>query len=123
MPLSYVARGRVVEVLLVGDYHEDEVSDLARRFRADPALPPSFDLLIDARDSNRVPTLAELETRVATLVALRDRFAGRVAMVVSDDLRFGLARLLEAHLEPFGIEAHAFRAVEPARVWLEAPPG
>lgn len=48
------------------------------------------------------------------------RKTGKTAIVVSNDLGFGLARMYEAYseIEVFSTEIRAFRTIEQARAWL-----
>jgi hypothetical protein len=48
----------------------------------------------------------------------REQFASRIAIVVSDPLHHGLARIGGSYAEPSGFEVEVFRDLETARAWL-----
>jgi hypothetical protein len=118
MPLSYSLVGDVVEIEIAGFYAVDELRALVARMLADPDLPEKFRVLVDVRRSEVVPRVADIGARIDLAMSARDRIDGRIAVVVGDDLRFGLVRMVEAHLEPLGIEVHPFREIKTARAWL-----
>jgi hypothetical protein len=120
MPLLYGVADGVLELRIEGTYSGDDLRAFSERIRTDASLPHRFQVLADIRRSNVVPAPAEMELRIQLIAAMRDRIAGRIAILVSDDLRFGIARVLEAHVEPLGIEVRPFRDMAAARAWLGA---
>ncbi len=54
---------------------------------------------------------------------LIDRLGTRIAVVVSDDLHFGLARMSAAIHFQYGIEIQPFKEMDKARAWLAGETG
>jgi len=76
--------------------------------------------LWDVRNVRETPeTTDELREAAALVTRLRDLFqGGRVAIVVSTDLYFGLARMFQVFAENSGIDYQIFREIDEARDWL-----
>jgi len=71
--------------------------------------------LWDVRNVRETPETTDELREAAALVT---RLRGRVAIVVSTDLYFGLARMFQVFAENSGIDYQIFREIDEARDWL-----
>ncbi len=120
MPVKYRFDSNIVVIEMVGEYSLD---DLRRAFLdslADPARPTDSFLLINMTDSLSIKTRSVDDIRdMATFVAsLGERFDNRVALVATDDFRYGLLRMGSFGSEQRGIDSRVFRDLAQARNWL-----
>lgn len=120
MPISYSIRGDLVVVEAVGTY---EPEDVARRFveaLADPACPAEVVLIYDVTASSALASRNTEQIRYAAefLGQYAARLRGRCAVVATQDIHFGLARMGAAYSEAVGVEVGVFRTRDEAIAWL-----
>lgn len=114
----------VILITGAGTLTTAEVEALWARIKQDPAYHGGLALLVDIRDAS----LSELTPDAMREVALAgspQRAAARRAYVVSNDMQFGMIRMLAAFgdtVQP-GREIRPFRDVAAARAWLAGKPG
>lgn len=118
MPLSYDVSDDLLRVVASGAYTFEEIK---RSFEeAIQSLPSdrSIPVLVDARSSDYVPSSEELQRVSSFAASLLPRIEGRIALVVSGNVRFGLGRMLEVFGESEGVVFKVFRDMEEARRWV-----
>ena len=110
-----------LELKLVGPVALDDVIANLDAGLQQPAVEAPVRLLIDVTASELVPDqdgLRRIATLISTDFASRE---GRVAVLVAEELRFGLARQIGAYLENHGIAARPFWERSAALSWLQSP--
>ncbi len=120
MPVTYSVQGSLLRLQLVGQYEPDDVIKTFVNAMNDPACPTPVALLVDVRKSETLASAAIGDIRrVAEYIGpFAGRVGGRVAVVASSDVHFGLSRLGSVYSESVGVEAQVFRDVESAVAWL-----
>jgi hypothetical protein len=120
MPVNYAIQGKYVTLELVGKYLPDDVIKAFERAMSDPKCPNPAALMVDVRRSETLATTPVPEIRrVAEYIGpFAARVGGRVAVVASSDVHFGLSRLGSVYTEGVGVDAQVFRDVESAAAWL-----
>lgn len=107
------AQRRLVTLTFTGPVSEEDVGDARDRVTGDPAFRPEYAWLVDALGADvrtlSAPLLRKRATRPPTRAAM--------AIVVSTDLGYGLARMYETLSAG---RVAVFRAREPALEWLRA---
>ena len=108
---------KVVFSTAAGQLSEDDLLGHQRRLRADPAFDPGHWQLYDLRDAD----LSRISPQCIALLAQTTLFktGTRRALVVGDDLAFGLARMFAALREGSGEHIRVFRDMGAALTWLE----
>ncbi|MDB4898208.1 MAG: hypothetical protein JWN53_16 [Gemmatimonadetes bacterium] len=118
---EYVDRGFPV-LFVMGEYQRNELHvTLERAFdrmRARPA--PGF--LIDVSESAAIRrrSAAEVCDTFRFIGSNRQLFGGRLALVATSDLGFGLMRMGLARAFEYGLDGQAFRDYDKAMAWLSA---
>lgn len=98
---------------------DQTIVELTRLVR-DPGFGPGYGVLVDARRIEYAPG-AEETRQLATAAAQRDFLLHHpVAIVVEQDLNYGIARMYSAMSSLQGATAEVFRDMEEARAWLQA---
>jgi hypothetical protein len=122
VPYSHEIHPREKFALVVAegacDLHQTivEMTGLVR----DPEFGPGFGILVDARRIEYAPG-AEETRQLATAAAQSDFLLHHpVAIVVQQDLNYGIARMYSAMSALQGATAEVFRDMEEARTWLLA---
>jgi hypothetical protein len=107
---------RLVRTESWGVLTDDEVRDLYRDLRADPAFDRSFQQICDLRRVTRITTTVD----TLRFLAQSHIFAPGVrrAFVVDREVDFGLSRLFAAYSEAEGAVIEVFRKWEDAEKWL-----
>ncbi len=125
MPVTYEFQGDLLKIELVGKYEPDDVITTFMAAMNDPQCPRPATLLVDVRRSETLATAAVADIRrVAEYVGpYAARVGGRLAVVASSDVHFGLSRLGSVYSEGVGVEAQIFRDPESAIAWLGVTPG
>jgi hypothetical protein len=121
MPVQYVIDedANVVTVTAVGSVTKEEDLDCFRTLFVDAAYRPGMGLLLDYRKRQSVATTDEVKQYVEAGATLRERFGdSRCAVVVSEDVAFGMARMHSMLAEENSIPTNAFRDIEAAMRWL-----
>jgi hypothetical protein len=118
MPIGHEVRGPVLWIVVDGEYDDTELHAAWERAFADPAFRPGTPALIDSRKSLANPPRDVLVKRAEFLAGLRDRIGPRLAFLVGDALRFGLARMVGALTEPGRLEIQVFDDARKAEAWL-----
>ena len=110
--------GILLSVVAEGPYTLAEVKAVIGAATAD--APPDRDccLLMDIRRSEANPSPDDIRDFAEFLGNLPTHVAARSAWLVSEDLRFGLARMLSVYAEERGITIQVFRELDAARTWL-----
>lgn len=120
MPVSYSLSESVLEVTIVGHF---TVEEALAAFEQGLATIPSDSkpgVLIDVSRSGEFAGLLDL-TRLAGLFGQHaDLLSGRIGLLVSDWVRFGLAQQLGVLVEDYGLEAAPFEDRDAAVDWLDA---
>jgi hypothetical protein len=121
MPYRYEIDPAARRVIVVGEGDGDFASSVAfmRTLTADAAYRPEFDLLADLRGLEYTASSTEVQGFRRTFDELRTLFRGRIAVVVSGLVRYGIARMLSQTVESSGVRMEAFRDVDAARAWLD----
>jgi hypothetical protein len=106
---------------LNGRLQFEEVRDTLEELYSSPDFDPAMNALWDVRDASTADISLEDVRKIAQLVSGRRPKEGlsRVALVVSRDVDFGLARMYEMKLEDVAhSEVRVFRDIEEALTWL-----
>ena len=121
MPVNYAFLGKFLKLELVGKYQPDDVIKTFESAINDPKCPNPASLLVDVRRSETLATapVPEIRRVAEYLGPFSARVGGRVAVVASSDVHFGLSRLGSVYTEGVGVEAQVFRDVESATAWLD----
>jgi hypothetical protein len=122
MPVSYRVDGAIVVITFTGTSGFDDVQGLASLAASDPRLVPGARVLVDARNCRDDVPQAVLQDHARFLASLRGRLGPSYAIVTSDTLRFGLARMFEAFADLEGLDVGVFKQLEHAREWLASRP-
>ncbi len=122
MPVSYRIdrERRIVFTEASGVLTDSDVIELQRRLRDDPEFEPDFRQLADCRAIEEVGMTSQSVGEASS----RSPFSqGSLrAIVVSSDVAFGMARMLENLRHEARDEVRVFREAEEARRWLGLEP-
>lgn len=120
LAVTYTISGHLLHLVMDGEYLPTDIREQVSAAMADPRLPEQSLFLMDMRTSvslsERTPD--DLRSMATFLATYRDRYGGRLAMVASAPLQFGLLRMGEAFSAMAGIEARAFYELDDAVNWL-----
>jgi hypothetical protein len=108
----------------VGVVPDQEFLSSYRAFYEDPRFEKSAKVLVDlrrtdssVRSSEALRSLAEFMGRQPAVSAARPR----VAVIASEDLSFGLARMYQVFSDTVSWDFAVFRAPDAALAWLRVP--
>ena len=110
---------RLVLSSAAGVFTKEDVLGHMERLSKDPDFDPDFSQLIDFRQV----TAFEIGPEDVRQLAERNLFSAhsRRALLVKDDLQFGLARMFEIHRELQGETGiRVFRSLDEALGWIAA---
>ncbi len=118
MEFEFKRTGAILEVHTSGTY---SIQDIQYQF--EPLLNRQTGkghqlLVVDATDSKQSPSAEDLQAVAAFASTLLGRITPKIALVVPDDFRFGLGRMLEIFGEDAGLEFRVFHKRLDALNWL-----
>ncbi len=122
MPISYVidAERNLVVTTASGTLTNDDVIQLKDRLAQDPGFKPGMSELSDVRSIDHlevtpagVRAMVRQDERAATQGA-----SGKLALVVSQDVAYGMARMYQMLTESHTPNVGIFRDIGEARAWL-----
>ena len=124
MAVQYSIRQDVVTMEFAGVYEPQDVTRSFLEALADPAFPTPAALLIDVTRSKSLATRPAADIRMVAefLGPFADRIGGRVAVVASSDVHFGLSQMGAVYSERVGVAAKVFRTTDDALAWLKSSP-
>jgi hypothetical protein len=115
----------VLVLVFQGETSDAEIENLLDRLATAAAPPRPWHLLLDVRGSSSLSRRSP--ERIRALVEIMERrgeaYAWRLAVLVGEDVQFGLTRMASAFADPHQLDIRAFRDEQEARSWLTAPPG
>jgi len=101
-----------------GDVTRDDVLSIIAQVYSDPAFRSPWLSMWDLTGGRPLFTADELREVAAYVRAHRPVDAGRIAIVATEDLAFGMSRMYEVFASDLQVETKVFRDSEPARQWL-----
>jgi hypothetical protein len=101
-----------------GDLTREEVITVIGQVYGDPAFRAPWHSIWDLTGAKPVFTADELRQVVAYVQDHRPEDAGRIAIVATEDLAFGMSRMYEIFSSDLKVETRVFRHLDPAQRWL-----
>jgi hypothetical protein len=86
----------------------------------DPRHQKQFRVLVDAREVDYSPSIAELRQIATALAERHDSFSGRIALVLDPGPTFDLGELCSRLAQAEGFTLACFGAVQLALEWFES---
>lgn len=97
---------------------EDELA-VYRKMLADPSFEPGIDILLDNRARSASGGSSHVQKMARLASGARSELAGcRCAIVVSNEVEFGMARMYELMTDGDPLTVRVFRVLEEAETWL-----
>lgn len=111
--LRTIIHGRVTDDELLAHYAAPEFQAVRAPWRE----------LVDGREITDMAVTPDGQLRLAELASTSmDRLrGGRVAMVATTDVTYGMFRMWQLRRESLEFEVRVFRELEPALAWLKEP--
>ena len=104
--------------------HQNGVNDPQQIMRgmqvalADPALKPGSHLLWMAVDAPATATPEKMQRLLSWVGGEGGKLSSRCALVVANDLQFGVSRMFSVFSEERGLDVNVFYDVDDAKAWL-----
>lgn len=84
----------------------------------EPGFRPDLGILVDLRGMDYIPSNDDIQVIADCLGRMKESYRSRIAVVVADDLRFGLFRMASTYANLRGVTMRIFRDTGAARSWL-----
>ena len=101
-----------------GHMDRDEVISVISKMYRDPSFQSPWHSMWDLTGAKPSFTADDLRDVAAYVRANRPVDAGRIAIVATEDLVFGMGRMFEVFASDLQAETRVFRELEQARRWL-----
>ncbi|MEE9254090.1 MAG: hypothetical protein V3U43_04090 [Pseudomonadales bacterium] len=113
----------VIFITIDGELSDEHVDWWSGAILADPNYRPGMDRLVDFSGVTKLGVTTEGNRYLATAAQRFDpnRWGRRLAIVVSGEEGFGVARQYQSMRTPAPYEIRLFRRVEDAKEWLGIP--
>lgn len=121
--VSYVINGPILEIRGEGEYGTGEITRVLIAAKNDPRRTTPTYLLVDIRESESSPTVADIQARLAVVQQqLAETMAPAIAFVVRGVAREKLAQIYQARAADVGnrFRIEVFTDPQAAREWLTA---
>lgn len=113
--MHYEIRDNVLTIHQGRENDEQQILRIVGEALRDPALPAGSHLIWNATQAPAQASKEKMKRLIAGLALAGDRLSLRLAVVVSNRLQFGLARMLEAYGEGAGVKVWVCEDLEEAR--------
>ena len=120
MPVSYTVSESVLEVTFEGRFTVEETLATLEQGLASIPSRATPGVLIDVTRSGELARFEDLQRFAGLFSEHADSLSGRIGILVTDQIRFGLARQFGALVEGHGLEAAPFKDRDAAVDWLDA---
>ena len=122
MPVFYRFDSNIIVIELIDEYSITEFRTVVINSFNDPSRPENPVLLIDLSKSRSIQnrSSANINSMASFIASYSEKFHHRLAIVVPDDLTFGLMRMSSIDADALKISINILRTVEEARKWLNA---
>lgn len=99
----------------------EDIVKLRQALLNDPLFSPNYDAIVDSTQLENIPTRDEIDTLNATRMAADSHPGGKIAIIASSDLLFGISRMHETVSEIYGNTRNScvFRDSASALDWLD----
>ena len=120
MPVTWHFDNRIIVLDMRGEYGIDALQEALLGALDDTRCPSDAVLLFDMQHSESIRERSAEDVRAMARFLARHaaRFGNRLAMLVGNDLAYGLMRVGAVHAEAAGVEPMVFRDADAARGWL-----
>jgi hypothetical protein len=118
MPISYEFDGDVVHFSAAGELSNPVVREALEAATRDPAFRPGMSILMHDLGSDYRISSEQAYEAARDLSEMTRLYSPHIAVVVSEDIKYGLGRMISAYCERHGIDFRVFRNLENARQWL-----
>jgi hypothetical protein len=119
MGVRYTISGDLLTLCLEGQFDTAELFRVGHEARTDPLLPRPFRLLFDLTESKASAAHREIIERVGELARYKGEFVPRIAVLVSDNLHYGLTRVHEGYASHEEISIKPFGCRSEALAWID----
>lgn len=117
--VSYDAEKKVLWRTISGDVTLEELIASISESLNRPDFPAGLKSLLDFRAVTSFGHPSDVQKYTHLISQHKDKLAGiRVAVVVANDVSYGLTRMLQAHIDRLPLELRVFRDMGKARDWL-----
>jgi hypothetical protein len=121
MPVTYKIdpAKKLIRTRCIGDVNLEEVTEHFRELQRDPNLPDRLNVLLDLTEITSVPNPQEVRVVSSEIEkTLRSVQFQAFAIVVCNDVLFGMMRMLEAFAGNYFTATQVFRVTAEAEAWL-----
>lgn len=122
MSLQYtiIESEKLVYVIGEGEITLDELLNHLEELSRDPGYVPPMKKLVDYRKAQTMgPKKEEIDYFTGRMASYKEVFQGeKCAIVVNNELDFGISRVYSAKIEASGLETNVFRDIGKALRWL-----
>jgi hypothetical protein len=118
MGVSYRIEKDVAVITNSGSFTNLDVEETLLALTRDQDCKPGMRVLFIDKGSNYNPPEHGPKEAAHILGLLVPRISERVAIVVTKDIHFGIARMIEVYCEDHGVTFKVFRKEQAARNWL-----
>ena len=119
MPVSYEFDENVVHFTADGELSNPMVREALESATKDPSFRPGMSILMHDRGSDYQISSDEAYEAARDLSDMMGLYSPHIAVVVHEDIKYGLGRMIAAYCERHDIDFQVFRNFENARQWLE----
>ena len=116
-------RAKLITATAQGELVFDDLRSMVHTFRFDPDLDP-IDRLWDLREAQFTLSGADIGEMARVVRDVGESpGSGRLAIVATGDLPYGLVRMYTVFVDETNVETHAFRDMDQAIEWLRRKNG
>lgn len=124
MPASYtiISSAQYVHASISGDASFHEIISLLEKITGDASYDPRFHFLFDVRTITQYLSYAEtLELFEYYKNHLSRKIRGKIAVVITHRVQFGITRIAATIFSIKGIDVNSFYSIEEAIRWFSTP--
>ena len=119
MPVDYELDGNTAVVTAAGKVTYSEINGAFENLIRDPDFREGLSILVYDKQSDYNPGTFDIVNAAEHMDGLMKSFSPRIALVVTEGLKYGFGRMLEMYCNIKNIELRVFTELDQAKSWLQ----
>jgi hypothetical protein len=119
MPVDYEIDGNTAIMTASGKVSYKEINGAFENLTRDPDFREGLNILVYDIHSDYNPGTFDMVNAAEHMDSLMKSFSPRIALVVTEGLKYGFGRMLEMYCNIKNIELRVFTELDQAKSWLQ----